>query len=105
MNGDQPDQYQIQQPLRELAAEVLDKEKAAPGSQDPELVRWATDKLSGNQTAMPAPAAPVTPPQPQSPQPMGPSLGEGDGGVLHIRQMPGQTIRPTDNGTNRPSPN
>lgn len=101
MNGGQPaeDPAQIQRPLLELAQEVLRNEKAAPGSQDPEFVRWANDKLSGKVTAMPASATPTQ--QPQAPQPAGSSFGEEHEGVLQIRQMPGQTIHPTEGG-NRP---
>lgn len=104
MSDDQPsaeDKSQIQQILRELAAEVLRQEQATPG-QDPEYVRWATNTVNGGGAAAPAPMPPVASVQPQTPQPESPSVAEsGEEGVLQIRQTPGQTIKPTE-GTNRP---
>jgi hypothetical protein len=98
MNEDQsPDQADPKRPLRELAEEVLQKEKAAPGSQDPEFVRWATDTLNGTGTAVPASATSPTLVQPS--QPAGPSLGNDNEGVLQIQQTPGQTIQPTNKPT------
>jgi len=99
------DRIKIQQTMQELAAQILRQEQTAPGVQDPDLVRWATNKLSSN----PAPPAPVSSPPPspapqppaaspsQSPAPiqLQPAADTGEEeGVLRIQQ-PGQTIQPS----------
>ena len=75
-------------PTLRAAADVLRQEQAAPGSQDPDYVRWAAEKLNASQTAVP------TPVQPESPQPA--VMNEGDETVIQIQQIPGQTIQPTN---------
>jgi hypothetical protein len=97
----------IQQVMQELAAQVLRYEQDTPGLQDAELVRWATNKLSGNPNPVPISTPPPAPPAPspvpvppvsvpQPPQQIAPAA-PGDEGVLHIQQTPGETIQPSGN--------
>lgn len=95
--ADQTSPAQDPQSLQDIAADVLSREQAAPGSQDPDYVRWAESKLSGGQTAAPTPSLPVAPTQPQPPQPLAAPISEGNETVLQIQQIPGQTIQPTEN--------
>jgi hypothetical protein len=88
----------IQQIMRDLAAQVMRQEQAAPGLQDPELLRWAAAKLKGEDTpvpaASPAPAPPVSAPAPPAPQPQRPLATTGSEGVLHIQRQPAETTPP-----------
>jgi hypothetical protein len=94
--GTPEDRQRIQQELRDLATEVLQREKTNPG-QDPSYVRWATETLNASTAVPSSPAPPAVPAQPQSSGPANASLEAGSESVLQIRQTPapGQTISPT----------
>jgi hypothetical protein len=106
------DRIKIQQTMQELAAQVLRQEQTAPGVQDPDLVQWAKNKLSGNDAApVPMPPTPVPTPPPARPtqtvEPTAPATssattaaaqGDEGEGVLHI-QRPGQTFQPGSSQT------
>ena len=78
-------------PTLQAAAEALRQEQAAPGSQDPEYVRWAAEKFEQLKSQTPAPV------QTESSPPA--ATSDRDETVLQVQQTPGQTIQPT----NRPN--
>ena len=89
--------------VMETAKKVILDERASPGSQDPELVRWATDKLSGD-VSRTVPPVPVPAPPTASPPPPQPEPAPNELRVPHERAAYDNPTNPTagttqDNGT------
>lgn len=96
--------YQIENSfIQESAAEILKNERENPGSQDPDAVRWATEKVTAGIGSAPAPAAPdpmpITPSQ--TPQIADPATVEDN--VLYINRDPVETTPPPQSDNNQPN--